>query len=153
MITLEFQIDEGVLAEDAAEDPATADASALEQTFFVMPVRFAVNGTELFGIRELEHWQELPLLGFATALRRVIVELRKNSHARTFLAGGGELRCQRTDDAVQLVNSLNKRVATADAEALRAAVQDFARRARLFLETRFPPIQTHPHWRSWWEAI
>jgi hypothetical protein len=49
-VILQFQIDEGVLAEDRWRNPAGADPAVVETTYFRMPVRFCVDGAELFGI-------------------------------------------------------------------------------------------------------
>ena len=51
MITLHFQIDEDELAADLAASPEAANPAAVEQTYFVMPVRFAVGETDFLAFR------------------------------------------------------------------------------------------------------
>ena len=42
MISIDFKLDEAVLAEDLMFVPSTVNAAALEETYFVMPVRLCV---------------------------------------------------------------------------------------------------------------
>ena len=47
---LEFQVDEETLAADREIDPRTADAAALQETYFLMPTRLQVHQDELFAV-------------------------------------------------------------------------------------------------------
>ena len=149
MIVFDFQIDDSVLTEDAAESPATSDSTALEQTFFSLPARFAVNKNELLGSGPQGAWYVLPLLGFATSLGRVMDELNASPHARMYLAGGGELRWTRADDTVHIESTLNQRAVVANAAAMKVAVEEYVERVRCFLEARFPQLDRHPRWSTW----
>jgi hypothetical protein len=63
MITLDFKVDEDALSEDLVANPETASAAALEQTYFVMPVRFAVDNTELLAFAGMyETWRPQPII-------------------------------------------------------------------------------------------
>jgi hypothetical protein len=87
-IVLQFQLDEAVLKEDVNDSISNENPAALEETYFIMPVRFGVGGVELLGeakskdikvflphpehgLRETTmstrpcNWFPLPLIGFA----------------------------------------------------------------------------------------
>ncbi|MDP3155769.1 MAG: hypothetical protein Q8N23_24060 [Archangium sp.] len=151
MIEFDFRPDEGVLAENAEGEPQAADPAALEETYFVMPLRFSVNGAEVLGAGG-EPWWDLPLLGFATHLQACLERLIEQGKAQMFLAGGGSLVWRLRDDAAEVRNSLSGATVPMSLAELHSAVAALFQRVRQFLLTRFPSMVAHPRWTDWFGA-
>src|SRR4051812_6787234 len=115
MIKIEFQINEPALDEDLKNSPATADAAAIEETYFVMPIRFSVHGTELLvrghattrfifqgsPDKQLEaisspnpgsYWMPLPIIGFTVNIWSVLNRSRSQPTSTLDLSGGVRLK-------------------------------------------------------------
>jgi hypothetical protein len=148
MITLEFETDEAVLAEDAHLDPASANPAALEETYFVMPFRFAIDGAELLGVNG-KRTHPLPLLGFSSDLHQTIKNLRVGEAKKFYLAGGGHLVLERVGRTLRVFSSLTGKTAFVDADSLSHAVRFLLARVRALLAKHFPKMQTHPAWQNW----
>jgi hypothetical protein len=172
MTTVDFRLDEASLAEDLQHSPESANPAALEETYFVMPVRLCVNGVELLeqphrakrnvfvgaaeqGVQRIERpneasaWLPLPLLGFTTHALQVLNELKPGGENKLNLAGGGHLMLARENDQITVESSLNgKRSSTQLAEAVNA-FQSFSEKVRQLLVNRVPEIQQHPAWKQW----
>jgi hypothetical protein len=172
MTTVDFRLDEASLVEDIQHSPESANPAALEETYFVMPVRLCVNGIELLeqpgrakrnvfigadeqGLRqtqlpdETSCWLPLPLLGFGTQVLQALNETKPGREQKLNLAGGGHLVFARHNDQIAVESSINgKRSSTQLAEAL-DAFRAFSEKVRQLLVTRVPVIQQHPSWRQW----
>jgi hypothetical protein len=153
MITLDFEVDERVLADDGHYDPAAADAAALEETYFVMPFRFSVESVELLGIPGRQPATlALPLLGFATNVHRVASAMSPGQTARCYLAGGGELTFERVASLMRISSSLTGNTVTVEAGELVQATRSLLERVRDLLLKRFPVLQTHRAWDTWFSS-
>lgn len=150
MITLEFEIDEAALVEDGRYSPATANQAALEETYFLTPFRFAVDGVELLGVHERQPATlALPLLGFASHVHRVVAGTLPGETKRCYLAGGGDLTFERRANLMHVSSSLTGAAVTVDAGELLQAVRSLLDRVRDLLLRRFPDMHAHPAWGSW----
>jgi hypothetical protein len=172
MTIVDFQLDEASLAEDLLHSPEKANPAALEETYFVMPVRLCVNGVEMFerhsrtkrnvfvstadeGVlqvqlpREASCWLPLPLLGFATDALRVLNELKPYKDQKLNLAGGGHLVLSCESDQITVESSINgNHSSTHSAEALNA-FRIFSDKVQQLLISRAPTIQQNTSWRRW----
>lgn len=153
MITLDFEIDEAVLAEDGRYSPATANPAALEETYFLTPFRFSVEGVELLGVHGGQPTTlSLPLLGFASHVHRVVAATRSGETKKCYLAGGGDLAFERTVNLMRVSSSLTGDAVTVDAGELLIATRSLLQRVRDVLVKRFPVMQAHPAWGSWFST-
>jgi hypothetical protein len=152
MIELEFQIDDGVLEEDIRVDLPTANSAALQETYFTMPVRLAIDGVELLdspGITT-RPWLPLPLLDVALVAVDRIAGLRDGTTATYSLPGGGwSLVLTRTGAAVGIESTINGKSASSAFLDLRSAGLMFRERVRGMLWTRLPQLRSHPLWGPW----
>lgn len=148
MTTLDFKLDESSLAEDRAASPATANPAALEETYFVMPVTFVVDGTNVLSLPG-RSTHELPVLGFAADTLCVLEQLNRGEEKKLYLAGGGELRVRFDGHVFDIACSLNGRSVRVMREELLGAFRTFAGKVREMLVARVPEIQTHKMWRQW----
>jgi hypothetical protein len=147
-VILDFQVDEKVLAEDRQQDPTVADPAVIETTYFVMPVRFAVDARELLQTPS-SAWLPQPVLGFATHLALSVGALRSTGTASCSVAGAGTLRFQQRGERVHLICSFNKIEVETPTTDLVVAVAHFRRRVEEVLRTRVPELATHSSWPSW----
>lgn len=172
MTTVDFRLDEASLAEDLQHSPESANPAALEETYFVMPVRLCVNGIELLeqsghakrnvfigadehGLRQTQRPNEascylpLPLLGFATQALQALNQMKPGCVQKLYLAGGGDLLLARHGEQLSIESSISgKSSSTEFAEAL-SAFRAFSEKIRQLLVSRVPAIQQHPSWRQW----
>lgn len=172
MTTVDFRLDEASLVEDIQHAPAGANPAALEETYFVMPVRLCVNEVELFEQLDREkrnvfiarpeqsaqriqlpneesRWLPLPLLGFATHALQALNQMKPGGEQKVYLAGGGDLMLARQGEQLSVESSINgKSSSTQFAEALNA-FRAFSEKVRQLLVSRVPAIQQHPSWRQW----
>jgi hypothetical protein len=150
MVILDFRVDADTLAQDLDHQPALASPAALEETYFVMPVRFAIGGTELLSVPgQVEPWRRLPLIGFSTDLHKTVALLGAQG-ATCYLAGGGELRIRPQDGFVGVTSSLSQTTAVAPMHELLEAVDSFCLHVRGFLATHVPDLHSHQSWVNWW---
>lgn len=150
-VTLSFQVDESVLSDDRRYNPAVADPAVIETSYFTMPVRFSVDGTELLETPS-GFWLPQPVLGFATHLDRSLDALRSTGSARCSVAGAGTLSFQRRGEQVQLTCSFNRVEVEVSIDDLDRAFKDFRERVEAVLRTRVPELITHPSWPTWFPA-
>lgn len=172
MIAVDFRLDEASLAEDLLHSPEHASLAALEETYFVMPVRLCVNEVELLEQpnrknrnvfiahpeqsaqrMQLPHeggrWLPLPLLGFATHALLALNEAKPGRGQKLNLAGGGHLMFTCQGEQLSVASSINgKRSSTQFAEVLNA-FRTFSENIRQLLVSQVPAIQQHPFWRQW----
>jgi hypothetical protein len=149
MITLEFRVDEQEFLTDLASDPADADAGVLEETYFVSPVRFSIDGRELLAVSaEGDPWRDLPLLGMAWGIRQMLT-LPPDKDFRLHLAGGGHLSFRRSDESIRVINSLTGTEACASTNELKHSATEFLRRVREIFEASAPQLKSHRGWSTW----
>jgi hypothetical protein len=148
MTTLDFKLDKSSLEEDLACSPANANPAALEETYFVMPVSFVVDGTDVLALPG-RSTHELPVLGFAADTLRALEQLKPGEEKNLFLAGGGELRVRFDGRGFDISCSLNGHSVHVARDELISAFRSFAGKVKAMLVVRVPEIQTHEMWRRW----
>lgn len=172
MISVDFQLDEACLADDLQHSPETASSAALEETYFVMPVRFCVNGVELFeqpgekrrsmivvgaesGPQRVElpndkgYWLPLPVLGFATHMLQALDQAKQEGMRKLYLAGGGYLVLSRHGELLSIKTSINENCASMEFSEALKAFRAFHEKVRQFLAWRVPKLQQHGSWKQW----
>ena len=81
---------------EAEVAPEAAPAAAIEHTYFVTPVRLAVEGVELLAYPGVyPDWRPLPVLGFASQLLTTVVGLGHGKSGVVALDDGGFLSITR----------------------------------------------------------
>lgn len=148
MTEIDFLIDEGVLTEDLAVDPTQADAAALEETYFIMPVRLHIRDRDLFGSESGER-MPLPILGFATRFSQALHRCFSDAKGTMYLAGGGHINLELRKSELTVSCSLTKRSSSDDATKIVHAANAFSNNVRLFLLDRIPHLERHRSWRYW----
>ena len=155
---LEFQVDEGALAADRKIDPHTADAAALQETYFLMPTRLQVHQEELFAVpfkdqqKYASPWLALPLLHVATVGLQKVKDTGKQGQAIYTLPGSGwRLRFEACGQDVSIHSEVNGRQSCVQYAELLAAFEHFASTAREILSREVPELQHHPYWGKWLE--
>lgn len=135
---------------EVVEAPESAPAAAIEQTCFVVPVRLNVDGEELLAYPGVyPDWRPLPVLGFATQLRRTTLGLEHGQSGMITLADGGFLSILRDGNSLVFTMSLAViRVTTSRDDVVRAAVA-FSQAACDYVQSIAPAMPTHPVWREW----
>lgn len=151
MIELDFQADEAAVRDDLKAAPESADAAALENTFFVVPTRLRIDDIELLeypGVHPA--WRPLPLLGFAPRLCRVAAAVGDGETATISLMDGGALQLERRGDTLNLTSSLTpEQVATVSRGELVQESAKFAAEVCAFLASLAPAMSEHPAWPTW----
>jgi hypothetical protein len=151
MITLDFQIDEDELAADLAASPEAANPAAVEQTYFVMPVRFAVGETDFLAFPGVyDRWRPQPLLGIATHLVLALQAIKPGQPSRCNVADGGRLDFEQFGATIAISSSvLPGQIANVPAGELIGAASRFRDEVRDFLAERVPAMTQHPYWKTW----
>lgn len=145
---IEFDLDEPALAASAACAPVTANQAAMEETYFVMPVRVYVGGTDVLAMNSGAA-RPLPLIGFATDLRLALEQLEAGRRMDVYLAGGDELSLCLQDDLIEIQRVPDGQIAKVARSELRAAARSFSARVRATLLQRVPELRSHPNWLDW----
>ena len=148
MTILDFKLNESALAEDLACPPESANPAALEETYFVMPVSFVVDGIDVLALTG-RSTHELPVLGFAADALRVLEQLKPREEKALYLAGGGELRVRFDGHGFDVSCSLNGNSVYVERDELITAFRMFAAKVKKMLVVRAPEIQTHKMWPQW----
>jgi hypothetical protein len=147
---LTIQADDDALRADVEDSPHLASAAALEQTYFVVPTRFAVDGNELLAFPGVcDAWRPLPLLGFAPRLRELATGLKDGQEGTIFLADGGHLAFRRTGADVLISSSIPGKEATISAERLTEIAVAFAREVCEYVLSIIPAMAAHGSWNTW----
>ena len=148
-----FEADEHTLLEDLAFQPHKADPAALQETYFVFPIRFLMNGVNLFTTKDGSTLQ-LPLIGFSSALRRGVQQLANSDTCSVYLAGGGQfLLSRRGDDAIAGFCSISG-VRSSDAyDQVAAASRQFSEDVSMFLQQECPELARIEAWPFWFSEI
>lgn len=148
MITLDFEVDHGVLEEDLHASPVTAEAGVLEETYFVMPVTFVVDGADLLTLPGHQA-RSLPVLGFSSHMLQALEQMPSTGQRRVYLAGGGDISLRAAGNRVEINSSLTNRQVSVDRTELLLAFSKFADRVKHQLLSLVPGMESHPHWRGW----
>lgn len=149
-IELAMRADDEALRADLEESPVEAPAAAVEQTYFVVPVRLAVDGQELLAFPGVyDAWRPLPLLGFAPRLRDLAIGLRDGEAATLSLADGGCLELRRNGAEVLISSSITGDEATVSAQQLAEAAGALARDACAYVLSVIPEMASHGSWELW----
>ncbi len=150
MITLQFGLDEHSLILERERDTVDVHAGILEETGFLTPMRFAVDGLELLALEGSDAASlDLPLIGFASHLFGRVSSLEDGSSKKLHLAGGGALNFARSGDVVTIHSSIATRVVNADYGDLCAASESLLRRVRDAVLQSIPDMRNHPAWADW----
>jgi hypothetical protein len=156
---LEFQIDEAALAADREVDPRTADAAALQETYFLMPTRLQVHQDELFAAplqgyrKDASPWLELPILHVATVGLQKVKDICKQGQSTYTLPGSGwRLRFQASGQDILIHSEVNGRQSCVHYTELLAAFEHFASIVKEVLSRKVPELQEHPYWGTWLRA-
>lgn len=147
MTSLEFQIDEDVMREDLRHHPAEAEASVVEETYFMMPVRLVVNG---YSLLSQTGWIRLPIIGFSRSFREAVSRLRQGQATRCYVAGGGDLRMTLVGNDVRIESV--QQSAQDGLVNIRDASQQFSRRVEEFVLERVPGMAAHREWSRWFTS-
>ena len=135
---------------EADEAPESAPAAAIEHTYFVVLVRLVVDGEELLVYPGVyPDWRPLPVLGFASQLRRAAMELEPGQSTTITLADGGFLSITREDNNFVLTTSLHPVRVSSPRDEFAIAAADFARDACAYVLSVAPAMSTHPAWSRW----
>lgn len=148
MTKIHFELDEMALAADAECAPAGADPAALEETYFVMPVRFEISGVDVLALQGGVA-RPLPLIGFAIDLLSALEPLESGQRTDVYLAGGDELSLHRQDEMIELQCVPDGQTAKVGRSELIAAARSFSARVSALLLQRVPEIRNHPTWLEW----
>ncbi len=152
MINIDFLINEKSLAEDLEMDIPNEDESLFEMSYFVMPIRFNVNGLELFQ-NHGSPWASGPILSLASSgLIAVKDVLKTKKEEYLIIDGPGSLEFTLMDNKkveVTFVISSERIAEIVNYEELLEAFQKFACKARAFLKERVPQLNEHPYWGPW----
>jgi len=172
MITVDFQLNVANLEEDIRHSPESADQSALEETYFVMPVRLCVDGVDLLerssvarrnvligtseqsihriqAPNEASCWLPLPVLGFASGASQALERIRQDRGQKLYLAGVGYLVFSRQVSRVSIESSINGKECSTDMTEALSAIRTFSYKVQQMLVTRIPAMQKHPSWGQW----
>jgi hypothetical protein len=156
---LEFQVDEAALAADREVNPRTADAAALQETYFLMPTRLQVHQEELFAVplkgnrKDASPWLELPILHVATVGLQKVKDICKQGQSIYTLPGSGwRLRFQASGQDVLIHSEVNGCQSCVHYPELLAAFEHFASAVKEVLHRKVPELQEHPYWGTWLKA-
>jgi len=156
MVLLEFQLDRNVLDDDRATDLGTADAGALQETYFLMPVRLKVSEAELLKMppggrgRLTSPWLTLPILHVATVGLHKVKEARESGTSTYTLPGSGwRLRFAVSGQDISVYSEVSEQGSCARYEELLQAFEHFASTVREVLSRETPELKEHPQWGRW----
>jgi hypothetical protein len=143
MIRLDFQVDDREFRDDAQQDPLSATAAMLEETYFLTPVRFSVHATELLAPSSANPWLPLPLLGFATHLHAALTTIADGAEATISIGGGGSLQLRRRDHVLEIESPFARATVRASLEHVLKAAEVFPARVRELIDEYVPDFNKH----------
>ena len=151
MILIEFEVDESELAENLEEDIVSIDLVSFVLTLFIMPVRFQINGIELFEYKG-DLWATMPIMNLASNGLLSVVKL-KEARVKTYelLEGPGTMyfRMLENDNVEFIYDGVRQVITTVKYSELLEAFQNFADKVRKFIWERVPQMNEHPYWGPW----
>lgn len=171
MITLEFRMDENALIEDKLSDPLHSDIAVLQETFFVLPVRFIVNGVNIFNFdtnqkvflglsndKQLKSvdkmiksiWLPLPVLNLAiVGLDKVKIACEGKASFYSLPETGAYIMFQPSSTGIGVKTSFASKFEETTCSDLLMAFSEFAEHVRKMILSVFPELITHPDLGSW----
>jgi hypothetical protein len=155
MIVLDFQPDPDVLKEDLETDILVQEFEVFLVTYFVFPVSFAVDETELLQLPPFIRVQgpqlaRLPILHVATIGLDCVRQLRRLPTSSYSLSEYGDyLRFEKPNETVSIYSELNRKSATAHLAELLAAFDQFENKVKIFLRSNVPDLKHHRYWGKW----
>jgi hypothetical protein len=172
LIRIEFRSEDLQHQQVRSKGGQESSAELLEENFFNLPVRFNVNGVELF--EKIPHdstvfvcqvekeMQEpnlrldlaypeisVPLLHLATVGLRQVRKACLDGTNYYHLPGGGYLEFSPKGDSLNIYSSISQRSASANCSELQSAFEDFKERIRQFITEEIPDLIEHPSWKTW----
>ncbi len=151
MTRIEFAIDKDALAKDLELSPERAHAVALEETYFIMPVRFCIGDVDLFmSPSSAEPWIPLPVLGFANRLLEGLQKVQPKTNTSIYLAGGGSLQVALLAEGEVVIEcSLTSKTGSDGLGKVMDAARMFSDEVQRLLLSRAPLLRFHPSWVAW----
>lgn len=171
MIMLEFQMDENALQEDKVSDPLHHDIAVLQETFFVLPVRFIVNGIDMFGIHQNQrvfyglpndnkptfenkmiksYWLYLPVLSLAiVGLEKVRMACEGKVSLYSLPGTGAYIMFQPSSTGIEVKTTFTNEFAQISCLDLITVFSEFADKVRGMILSVFPELISHPNLSSW----
>ena len=114
-----------------------------------MPIRFGVNGIELFKDRSKDIWASGPILSLACGGLLALQEA-KNLGKTTYNILEGPIIIEfimLDDGSIQIKH--NEKKVIANYNELVEAFHNFADKIRKFIWERVPQLNNHPYWGQW----
>ena len=152
MTEIDFEVDEAELAEGLDNDIPNEEDSLFIMSYFLMPIRFQVNGVELFEYNN-DPWVSMPLLNIASCGLITVKDLKLSKKENfSLLEGPGYIEFTMIDDEnVKIVYDYFPKpvILTVKYAELLEAFQKFAEKVRAFLKERVPQLNEHPYWGPW----
>jgi hypothetical protein len=151
MIKIDYLLDENSFEDDLKQSPESENPAAVEETYFVMPIRMAVGETELLQLPKTNNnpWLSLPLLGFTTDIFRVVNGDTAPKDQEIYLAGGGQLNFSQEKGLLHIRSSINSKNVLVPIEQARNDFFEFAKRVRKLFLDRYSNIIKNPAWEQW----
>lgn len=169
MIKLEFWVDENVLLEDLAADPAAEDLAVLQETYFVFPTRLNINGSEMFGLTKkttimyggqegklkvvdqerFNPWISLPLLNWVwVGFERIRMACKGKETSYDLPGSGAKLIFVPAQDIIEIRSTFNGKIEWVTCQELTEAMNCFESNVYSFLQDRVPNMEQHPEWKK-----
>lgn len=173
MVELQFELDKVVMRRDREVNIREVSAGALEEIYFVMPVRFKVGTQELLesparaerqeiwvnapggGVMPIQReevsspWLPLPLLDVVTVGLAKVQEAWQHGEAKYDLPGGWSLHFKKADGDIIIKSDVNQRVGQVDYQDLMQAFHKLRSNVRDVLAREVPELKAHPYWEQW----
>ena len=147
MILIEFEVDENELAENLEGDIVEIDYVSFVLTLFIMPVRFQVNGIELFEYKGDLWARDDPIMNLASNGLLAVINLNSSKIKKyNLLEGPGTMYFRMIeDDNVEFIyDGVRQVVTTVKYSELLEAFQKFADKVRKFIWERVPQNERTP---------
>jgi hypothetical protein len=143
MVIFDFEVSSESLAEAKGTDLADYPVAALAHTFFLMPVRLAIDGTELFHT-------ETGIFYMASALPTVRM-LPEVGSVRLNPPGMGLFMWMDGEDALMRIIGFGEPARAAYSDLLQAW-EAFADKVRKLRVIEFPELRRHPRAGAWFRG-
>jgi hypothetical protein len=154
MIELDFKIDKEEISEKTLKLINSSPNLAIQITYFLMPVRFQIDGEDFFYFKksELTPWHAMPLIDFSTRFLGKIKDLplkRKNKFVFAH-EGYNDVRFEMQGDTkVKLKSGETKKEYIVDYNELLKVWEKFEKKVKKFLNENVPQLKEHPYWGAW----
>jgi hypothetical protein len=172
MVTVEFMLNENKFIAEGQEDLSQVEAGLLQLTHFVMPVRFNIDGLELFELPATDQliyvyspgqpglkpktvstkdpWLSLPILGFALdGLEKIQQAIKKNRSILSLEETGHQLEFTASENQFSIHSPFNNLTVVTNYQDILTAFKTFASEVTKCLSLNAPSITRHPQWGLW----